>query len=349
MLIIGCDFHSRFQQIAMVDTETGELIERRLEHGNGEAKKFYAELQKPVRVGMEATGYAQWFERMLTRLGHELWVGDAGEIRAAMVRKQKTDSRDALHILDLTLQGRFPRIWIPSPAERDLRQLLRHRHKMVCLRTSVRNQLQALAMGQGIYRKTKLWSSRGRKELESLALDPWAGRRRQELLDILDRLDPSLAELDRAVMKEAENYPAALSLMEQPGVGPVTALMFVLTIGPIERFRRSKQVVSYLGLNPRESSSGGRQRLGSISKQGNTMVRFLLVEAAQTAARYDEELRRNYRRLRFRRGSAVAKVAIARKLAVRLFWKLRMQPSPVSPARMQGSSESLLVGGSLSS
>jgi transposase len=114
-----------------------------------------------------------------------------------MVRKQKTDSRDALHILDLMLPGRFPRSWIPSPAERDLRQLLRHRHKMVCLRTSVRNQLQALAMGQGIYRKTKLWSSRGRKEVESLALDPWAGRRRQELLDILDRLDPSLAELGK--------------------------------------------------------------------------------------------------------------------------------------------------------
>jgi len=100
MLIIGCDFHSRFQQIAMVDTETGELIERRLDHSNGEAKKFYAELQKPVRVGMEATGYAQWFERMLATLGYELWIGDAAEIRAAMVRRQKTDSRDAQHILD---------------------------------------------------------------------------------------------------------------------------------------------------------------------------------------------------------------------------------------------------------
>ena len=105
MLIIGVDFHSRFQQIAMVDTEAGELIERRLEHGNGEAKKFYAGLHPPVRVGMEATGYAQWFERMLARLGHELWVGDAAEIRATMVRKQKTDSRDALHILDLMLQN----------------------------------------------------------------------------------------------------------------------------------------------------------------------------------------------------------------------------------------------------
>lgn len=266
MLIIGVDFHSRFQQIAMVDTETGELVERRLEHENGEAKKFYAGLQKPVLVGMEATGYAQWFERMLAKLEHELWVGDAAEIRAAMVRKQKSDVRDALHILDLLLQKRFPRIWIPSPEERDLRQLLRHRHKMVCLRTSVRNQLQALAMGQGVYRKRKLWAASGRTELEALGLDPWARRRRQELLDILDRLDPLLTELDRAVAKEAEQRPAACCLMEQAGVGPVTALMFVLTIGPVERFRRSKQVVSYLGLNPRESSSGGRQRLGAISK-----------------------------------------------------------------------------------
>jgi transposase len=300
-----------------------------------------------VRVGMEATGYGQWFEQMLARLGHELWVGDAAEIRAAMVRKQKTDSRDALHILDLMLQNRFPQIWIPSPAERDLRQLLRHRHKMVGLRTSVRNQLQALAMGQGVYRKRKLWGAGGRTELEALALDPWASRRRQELLDLLDRLNPSLAELDRAVAQEAEQRPAARCLMEQPGVGPVTALMLVLTIGPVERFRTSKQVVSYLGLNPRESSSGGRQRLGSISKQGNSMARFLLVEAAQTAARYDEELRRNYQRLKFRRGTAVAKVAIARKLAVRLYWKLRKHSSPAPPARMQGSSEHPVVGASL--
>src|SRR5215475_11271135 len=343
MLIIGCDFHSRFQQIAMVDTETGELIERRLDHNNGEAKKFYAELKKPVRVGMEATGYAQWFERMLATLGYELGIGDAAEIRAAMVRKQKTDSRDALHILDLLLANRFPRIWIPSPGERDLRQRLRHRHKMVCLRTSVRNQLQALAMGQGVYRKRKLWTAGGRAELEALGLDPWASRRRQELLQILDRLDPCLTELDRAVAKEAEQRPAARCLMEQPGVGPVTALMFVLTIGPVERFRRSKQIVSYLGLNPRESSSGGRQRLGAISKQGNSMTRFLLVEAAQGASRYDETLRRDYSRIKFRRGGAVAKVAIARKLAVQLYWMLRKHFSSVPPARTQGSPENFLV------
>jgi len=256
MLIIGCDFHTRFQQIAMLDPTSGEILERRLEHETGEAEKFYASLPDPARVGVEATIRAQWFERALARYGHELWVGDAAEISAARVRKQKTDSRDALHILDLLLTNRFPRIWTPSPTERDLRQLLRHRHKLVRYRTSVMNQLHGLAMSQGLCRKRKLWSRVGRRELEALTLDPWADRRRQELLALLDRLNPWISDLDRAVEQEAELRPEAVRLMEQPGVGPVTALSFVLTIGPVSRFQRSKQVVSYLGLNPREESSG---------------------------------------------------------------------------------------------
>src|ERR1700736_2613032 len=349
MLIIGCDFHSRFQQIAMLDPQTGEVIERRLEHENGEARKFYAALTTPAGVGMEATGYAQWFERMLAEQGHQLWVGDAAEIRAAMVRKQKSDSRDACHILDLLLRDKFPRIWIPSSDERDVRQLLRHRFKLVCLRTSLKNQLHAMAMGQGICRKKKLWTPVGRKELQGLSLGPWASRRRQELLEMLDQLGPVVEELDRAVIEEAEKRPAAVCLMTQPGVGPVTALAFVLTIGPVGRFQKSKKLVRYLGLNPSEESSGGRQRLGAISKQGNTMLRFLLVEAAQTASIYDPEFRRDYQRLKFRRGSGVAKVAIARKLAVRLYWKLRAAAQPVPPAPMQGSPAHSVVGESLSS
>ncbi len=255
MLIVGCDFHTRFQQIAMVDTETGEIVERRLEHASGEAQGFYAALQSPARVGMEATVDAQWFEKMLSEHGHELWVGDAAEIRAAMVRKQKTDTRDALHILDLLLTDRFPRIWIPSPAQRDVRQMLRHRHKLVRFRTSVMNQLHALAMGQGLCRKKKLWTTAGRRELEGLALDPWASRRRRELLELLDQLDPWIEELDKAVTEAAESCPEAVHLMKQRGVGPVTALAFVLTIGPVKRFATSKQVVSYLGLGVRRKRS----------------------------------------------------------------------------------------------
>ncbi len=343
MLIIGCDLHTRNQQVAMLDTETGELLERRLEHESGEARAFYASLPRPARVGMEATAPAQWFERMLSELGHELWVGDAARIRAQVVRLQKTDRNDAVHLLELLLADRFPRIWVPSPEERDARHLLRHRHKLVGMRTAVENQLHALAMSQGLCRRKKLWSGRGRAELEKLALGPWASRRRAELLKLLDQLEASIEPLDRAVEKEAKQNAEAVRLMSHWGVGPITALAFVLTIGPVERFRHSKQVVSYLGLNPREHSSGGRQRLGSISKQGNTMLRWLLVEAGQTAARFDPELRRKYQRLKFRRGASVAKVAIARTLAVKLYWTLRNSAPEAQPVRMSGSPSSAVV------
>jgi transposase len=327
----------------MVDTETGELVERRLEHESGEARTFYAGLRGAVRVGIEATGHTAWFEAMLAEFGHELWMGDAAKIRAAVVRKQKTDARDAAHLLDLLCANRFPTIWRPSLAERDLRQLLWHRQKLVWMWGAVKNQMHALAMGEGVCRKKKLFTAKGRTELEGLTLGPWASYRRQELLRLFDELQSSVKKLDQAVELAAKSQPLAVRLMTHPGVGPITSLAFVLIIGPIERFERSKQVVSYLGLNPQEHSSGGRQRLGSISKQGNPMMRSLLVEAGHSAARLDPQLKRIYQRLKFRRGASVAKVAIARKLAVRMYWMLRSTADYAQLVRMRGSSWATLV------
>lgn len=347
MLIIGCDFHTRYQQIAMANEETGELlIERRLDHQNGEAHAFYRNLQAPVRVGIEATGPMHWFERLLAELGHQLWIGDSARIRASEVRKQKTDERDARLILDLLLSKRFPKIWVPTPAERDVRQLLWHRHKLVCLRTMLGNQLHFLAMSQGLCRKQKLFTKKGRAELASLTLGPWASRRREELLKLLDQLEAPIEELDRAVMEEAKRREDAVRLMTHPGIGPVNALAFVLTVGSVTRFPRSRKLVSYLGLNPSEESSGGRRRLGAISKQGSTMMRWLLVEAAQQAARFDPALRQDYRRLKFRRGHAVAKVAIARKLAVRMYWMLRSGAEYAQLVRRQGNPGGTLMDAS---
>ena len=346
-MIIGCDFHTRYQQIAMANDETGELLlERRLDHQSGEAEAFYRDLHKSVRVGIEATGPIHWFERLLAELGHELWIGDSAKIRAAEVRKQKTDERDARLILDLLLSKRFPKIWVPTPAERDLRQLLWHRHKLVTLRTMLGNQLHFLAMSQGLCRKQKLFSKRGRGELTGLTLGPWASRRREELLKLLDQLDPAIAELDRAVSEEAKRREDAVLLMTHPGIGPVTSLAFVLAIGPITRFQRSKKIASYLGLNPSEASSGGKRRLGAISKQGNTMVRWLLIETVHHAVKQDPELRQDYQRLKFRRGHAVAKVAIARKLAVRMYWMLRSGAAYAQLVRRQGSPGATLVDAS---
>jgi len=280
MLIIGCDYHPAFQQIAFVDTDTGELQERRLQHRE-EAEKFYRELAvqgMKVRVGMEASGHARWFERLLAELNFELWIGDAAEIRTKRVRKQKTDRQDAQLILQLLLEDRFPQIWVPSWENRDLRQLLWHRHRLVQARTRMMNQLQAVALNEGLRCRKKLFREAGRKQLEGFRLARWASRRRH-----------------------------------------------VLIIGKADRFQCGKQIASYLGLVPLEKSSGNQRRLGHITKQGSSLLRFLLVEAAQVTARSLPDWRSKYYHLSMRRGRKIAKVAMARKLAVRLYWMMRKE------------------------
>ena len=326
MIIIGVDYHPSMQQVAFVDTETGECVERQLNHSDGEAEKFYRDLKQrgvSVRVGMEATGHARWFERLMAELGFELWIGDPAEIKAARVRKKKTDREDARLILKLLLEDRFPRVWVPDPQNRDLRQLLWHRHRLVQMRTRIMNQLQAAAMSEGVRLKKALWRKSGRAKLESLQLAPWAAQRRQELLELLDQLTPKIEKLSVAIEEEVLMRPEAQRLMTHPGVGPITALAFVLIIGTPERFRCGKQIGSYLGLIPCEDSSAGRQRLGHITKQGNSLLRFLLVEAAQAAAHHDGDWRRRYLHLAMRREKRIAKVAMARRLGVRLFWMWR--------------------------
>jgi transposase len=345
MLIIGCDFHPGFQQVAIFDNLTGEITEKRLQH-RAEAEQFYRALAgQAVLVGMEACGHYPWFERLLAELGIELWLGDAAKIRASVVRKQKTDRRDAEHLLDLLRENRFPRIWVPSLEVRDVRQLLVHRHKQVQARTRTKNQLQAMALSSGVQKKRKLWSKVGREELEQLPLLPYAGERRKRLLETLDSLEAEIGELDRRVAEEAGQRPEAVRLMTHPGVGPVTALAMVLTLGPAERFASGKQVGSYFGLIPSEASSGGKQRLGRI-KQGSSFLRFLLVEAGQTAARYDPQLKRFYQRLAVRKNRSLAKVAVARKLATRLYLMLRENwtYAQLCQAVMQGSPSHSVAG-----
>ena len=345
-MIIGCDFHPSWQQVCWVDTETGECGERKLVHATGDAKMFYQQLAPPVLIGMEATGNSQWFVELVEDLGHEIWIGDAAQIRASYVRKQKTDKRDAAHILKLVVEGRFPRLWTPNREQRDLRQLVLHRHKLVEIRSRVKNELQHLSMNKGMQKKRTLWSQAGQKMLRELPLKPWAACRREDLLGLLGMLNQQVGTLDAAVQKAAEENPQAKLLMTQPGVGPNTALAFVLTIGEVRRFPRGKQIGSYLGLIPREESSGGRQKLGAISKQGNRLLRSLLVEAAQNAVRCDPGFRKQYLHRCHQKPKAVAKVAAARKLAVRLYWMLRTQKPYPEIVRIESSPPVALVSAS---
>jgi len=185
-----------------------------------------------------------------------------------------------------------------------------------------------------------------RQVLRELPLAPWASQRRKDLFRVREMLDGQIDLLDQAVVEIAEKNEKARLLMTQPGVGPITSLAFVLTMGDVSRFQRGKQVASYLGLIPREYSSGGHQRFGSISKQGNRFMRMLLVEAAQGAVRCDPGFRNEYVHRCHRKPKGVAKVAAARKLAIRLYWMLRTNTGYPEVVGVESSSRVPLVSAS---
>lgn len=322
-MIIGCDFHPSFQQIAYVDQETGEYGERRLRHRE-EAVRFYRSLAgRRVRVGVEATGNDRWFRKLVMDSEYELLVGDASAIHASQPREQRTDKRDARHILRLLVENRFPAVWQPSAVNEEQRQLLLHRCRLVRMRTRLKNQLDSIAKSEGLT-GSRSWSSKRRQQIEALPLRGWYAERRADLLRLLDVLEQRIQPMDKAVEEAARQDAEARLLMTHPGVGPVISLAYVLVVGDWRRFPRGKQVGSYLGLIPSEASSGRRQQqMGHITKQGNTLLRWLLVEAAATAQRNDASWHRQYVRLSMTKHHGVAKVAIAHKLAVRLYWMLR--------------------------
>jgi len=199
-------------------------------------------------------------------------------------------------------------------------------------------------LNRGVQKGSRLWSVRGRAYIEKLPLSGWTARRREDLLKLLAELDRHVDELDAAVERAAAEHPQARLLMTQPGVGPITSLAFVLTIGDVSRFQHSNQVASYLGLIPREHSSGGKQRLGAITKQGNRFLRQLLVESVQSVNRLDEGFRRQYQARCHHKAKGVAKVAAARKLAVRLYWMMRQNVGYPEIALIESSSRVPLRG-----
>jgi transposase len=325
MRIIGCDLHARQQTLSMVDVETGEVTAKVLPHEGDTVREFYAALPKPVLVGLEATGSMYWFLRLLEELGIAYQVGHPAAIRKAETRKQKHDRRDAELIRRLLEEKRFPRIWLPTAEQRDLRTLLRHRHQLVRMRVMTQNGLQGLALSQGLRRGAKLWSREGQQELQALPLTGYTDTRRQQLQELRRELSERLQQLDQAVREQAEQRAGSRRLMSHPGVGPITAVATEVFLGEARRFPNAKAVASYVGMIPSEHSSGGKQRNGRLSKQGNPLLRLLWVEAARAAVRKDARLKQFYRKKLVQKGLGKAVVATARKLGIRLWIMQRDQ------------------------
>lgn len=320
----GVDFHARQQLVKWCNTDDGEIHEQQLWHqSTDEVRKFYAQFQGEVIVGFETSGYSCWFETMLEELGHQVWVGHATEIRRRARARQKTDRRDAELILDLMLKDEFPRIHRLTAESREVLRQLRYRHRLVQLRTKSYNSLQAIALGAGVSLKAKLRTRKGQERLLGLVLTTAFSQQRQEWLALIAQLNVCIERVEKELELIAEADKRVQLVRTHPGVGLLTGLALVHTLSPVSRFANSRKVAAYVGLEPREYSSGERQNFGGISKAGSRLLRFLLVEAGHRAVNKDEHLKKLYHRLLHRRDRAKAKVAVARQLLVRTYIMLR--------------------------
>jgi transposase len=319
----GVDFHARQQTICYCDSAGGEVHLAELDHERGDVDGFYSAFAGEVVVGIEASGYSTWFIELVEGLGHQVLIGDAAEIRRLAKRRQKNDRRDAGLILDLLLRSEFPQIHRPPLESREVLRLLRHRHKLVQIRTRAKNSLQALAFSAGSSGRSRLLSRKGREQFLQLEMSEAMRRQREEWLSLVDDLNRRIKSLDSWLDVRAKHDERVMRLQTHPGIGLLTSLALVHALEPVSRFAGGRKVAAYVGLDPMEYSSGDKQRFGSISKGGSRLLRYLLVEAARITVRRDEELKGFYQRLLSRRGSQKARVAVARKLLIRGYIFLR--------------------------
>jgi len=322
-LYIGVDFHPHQQTAAWCDTETGETETLDLFHDLEKIKEFYASFNQPAIVGIEASSRALWFENMLDSTNHTLLVGDAYKIRKRAESRHKNDRRDAELILDLLLRDKFPAIWRRSKEQNQILDILRLRVKIVGQRTAIYNRLQALAHTVGLP-KGKMRNVSFQNRLKSAELDEAGELQRAHLFSLLEAFNRHIAELEQWLGSKSDSDPQVHLLMTQKGVGYLTALALVNTLGDVSRFERvPKQVTNFIGYDSMDQSSAGKRRFGGISKAGSPLVRFMIGQAAQTAIRYDPKLKSFHKRLARRKPKAVAKTATARKLLVKLSIMLR--------------------------
>jgi transposase len=305
-LYIGVDFHPHQQTLAWCDEQTGETRTLDLHHDLGKVREFYSSLAEPAVIGIEASIRALWFEKMISETGHRLLIGNPVLIRKSAPSRHKNDRRDAEHMLKLLLRGEFPAIWRRPQESTDILDVLRLRHRLVRQRTQVYNRLQRLAHDIGMPKST-MRALGVQQMLKRVDMNETGTLCRGQLFSLLDHLNERITELEKWLKPKAVANKQVQLVMSQKGVGYLTGLTFVHTIGDVTRFEKgAKGATHFAGYDSVEDSSAGRRRFGPISKAGSPLLRFQLGQAAETAIRVDARMKAFYKRLARRKPKALA-------------------------------------------
>lgn len=320
---IGVDFHPHQQTLCWCDKQTGEIRTLEMDHDLEKVRKFYTGLPEPAVIGIEASSRAIWFENMIAETGHKLLVGNPVLIRKSAPSRHKNDRRDAEHMLNLLLTERFPAIWRRPRESSEVLDVLRLRHRLVRQRTQVYNRLQAMAHDVGMP-KGNMRSIAVQQVLKKVEMGESGTMCREHLFSLLGHLNERISSLAEWLKQKAATNSQVQLLLTQAGVGYLTALTFVHTVGDVTRFKKGpKCVTHFAGYDSVEDSSAKRKRFGPISKAGSPLLRFQLGAAAQMAIRSDAKLKAFYKRLAKKKPTALAKTATARRLLVKLTIMLR--------------------------
>jgi transposase len=320
--IVGIDLHRRRSVIVRMAEDGERLGSARIDNDPMTLAAEIAKAGEHPQVVLEATYGWYWAADVLADAGAEVHLAHPLGVIGFAYRRVKNDLRDAADLADLLRMGRLPEAWIAPPALREVRELVRHRAKLVAWRSGLKASVHAVLAKQGLHLPGDLFGVAGRQLLAAAPLDPAYRLRVNALLRVIDALDFEIQAVGGPLRVALAGDPGFAAVQQVPGVGPVLAAIFVAEIGDVHRFASAARLASWAGLTPRHRESDTVVRRGPITKQGSTLVRWAAVEAAHGAG-HTGWLSQKRAAIAGRRGRNVATVAVARKLLTLVYYGLR--------------------------
>ncbi len=321
---VGIDLHRRRSVIVRQSGSGEQLSVRRIDNDPITLGLEIAKAGENPEVVLEATYGWYWAVDALSETGARVHLAHPLGIKGFTYRRVKNDVRDAADLADLLRMGRLPEAWIAPPATRQVRELVRHRAKLVSLRSGLKAGVHAVLAKQGLrIPVTDLFGVRGQRLLAQAGLDDAYRARVNSICRLIDAFDFEIDLAGRLLAGRLARDPGYLAIQQIPGVGPILAAIFVAEIGDVHRFPSARHLCSWAGLTPRHRESDTHVHRGPITKQGSALVRWAAVEAAQKTPAWAGWLIRTRAEITARRGTNVATVAVARKLLILVYYGLR--------------------------